>query len=321
MRSTICIIALAVVAGANIDVDEGVLVLNGDNFDDALKEHEIVLVEFYAPWCGHCKQLAPEYAKAATALANDMSTSSLKLAKVDATATDNKDLGTKYGVEGFPTLKLFRSGKPSNYDGGRQSSDIVAYMKQRSGPGYSRLHNIADTEPWLNGRTEDVAVIGLFEDLGGDEAKVFGSVANTFDDVVFAISNSQDIASHYGASFPSIIVFKRFDEGQTTTMDMDVMQNEEALAKYLLDESTPLVQVFSQETSGKIFSSDIKTHLLLFADTNSGDYPGIQSAIEDTARQFKGKCLHVLMPANQTDVMNYFNLKVRSGVCIARCCC
>ena len=68
MRSTICIIALAVVAGANIDVDEGVLVLNGDNFDDALKEHEIVLVEFYAPWCGHCKQLAPVFEEVAEKL-------------------------------------------------------------------------------------------------------------------------------------------------------------------------------------------------------------------------------------------------------------
>ena len=72
--------ALLAFCSAEFETEDGVIVGDAANFDDILKSSNAVLVEFYAPWCGHCKALTPEYAKAAQTLEADGS--SVKLVKV-----------------------------------------------------------------------------------------------------------------------------------------------------------------------------------------------------------------------------------------------
>uniref|UniRef100_A0A1A8J636 Protein disulfide-isomerase A6 n=2 Tax=Nothobranchius TaxID=28779 RepID=A0A1A8J636_NOTKU len=100
---------------------DDVIELTPSNFNrEVIQSDSLWLVEFYAPWCGHCQSLAPEWKKAATALKGIV-----KVGAVDA--DQHKSLGGQYGVRGFPTIKIFgaNKNKPEEYQGGRSSQAIV----------------------------------------------------------------------------------------------------------------------------------------------------------------------------------------------------
>jgi protein disulfide-isomerase A1 len=101
--------------GAEID-ETHVVLLAAANFSSFLAARRHAMVEFYAPWCGHCRALAPDYAAAATHLAT-LDNLDVALAKVDA--TDEAELAEQYGVQGFPTLLFFIDGVHKDYTGER----------------------------------------------------------------------------------------------------------------------------------------------------------------------------------------------------------
>ena len=109
-----------------------VLDLTPSNFDDiVLKSGKPTLVEFFAPWCGHCKNLAPIYEELATSL--EYAKDKVSIAKVDADA--EKELGKRFGVQGFPTLKWFdgRSDTPEDYSAGRDLEDLQEFVVAKTG--------------------------------------------------------------------------------------------------------------------------------------------------------------------------------------------
>jgi len=109
--------------------DEPVKVIVGKNFNDIIRDSDDdVLLEFYAPWCGHCKTLAPKYDELAKELE---SCKGITIAKIDATANEIDGVS----VSGFPTLKFFPKGSkraPVDYDGEREVDGFKKWLEENS---------------------------------------------------------------------------------------------------------------------------------------------------------------------------------------------
>ncbi|XP_012555304.1 uncharacterized protein LOC100198247 isoform X1 [Hydra vulgaris] len=129
MFSLVCLIV--VIFTFSNTLAEYTLTLTKENFDShVLDSRKNVLVEFYAPWCGHCKNLAPTYEKVAETFKNEPN---CVVAKVDADS--EKELGSRFGISGFPTIKFFSKTNKAGeeYSSGRSEQDFIDFLNQKCG--------------------------------------------------------------------------------------------------------------------------------------------------------------------------------------------
>jgi protein disulfide-isomerase-like protein len=100
LSSAAAALLLALTVTAEAENPSAVRSLTAVDFEQNVNPENLILVEFYAPWCGHCKALAPEYDKASLALKEQ----GIILAKVDC--VDQADLCQQHGVNGYPYVQL-----------------------------------------------------------------------------------------------------------------------------------------------------------------------------------------------------------------------
>lgn len=158
-RLSYLLLSSLAILGAN--AASSVLDLIPDNFDKVvLQSGKPALVEFFAPWCGHCKNLAPVYEELAQHFAS--AGDKVSIGKVDA--DEHKSLGRRFGVQGFPTLKWFdgKSETPEDYNGGRDLESLTKWVTEKTGIKAKSKKAVPSQVEMLNDKT-------FKTEIGGDK--------------------------------------------------------------------------------------------------------------------------------------------------------
>ncbi|KAM7533538.1 hypothetical protein Aperf_G00000120367 [Anoplocephala perfoliata] len=280
-----------------------VLVLTEQNFDETIKANKYILVEFFAPWCGHCQRLEPEYNKASLVLAEE--NSEIKLAKVDATKETN--LAAKYEVRGYPTLKLFREGEPTDFDGERTAEGIVKWLKRKTGPA---VIEVGTTEEYDEITERDkFVIVGMTDDTNSDDWKVFHTVASEFDGV-FIRPTVQSILDRFKfKSGLQVAIVRKFDD---PIVIYDGKITVEDLTNFIRTERIPLVTEFNEEAAAVVFSSEIKRHVIVFMSKSDDVYKSYMDLLKQIGVEFRGRAhvIHIdIDDASHERILSFFGIK------------
>lgn len=262
------ILLLAFVASCALTVDYGfpeeedVLVLTDSNFKEAVGKFEFILVEFYAPWCGHCKKLTPEFAKAAKELKG--LDNPVPLAKVDA--TENSNIAKEFEVQGYPTLKFFINGSPIEYNGGRTHPEIVNWIKKKTGPPTTEVTSAAHLEELKKANK----VLAVFFGTSADE---FKKAALSLDAVVFAESKDEELKAANGGA--SVVVFTQHNNGAAALSG--AVTSESILAHIASVRFPPVMDFEGDEAIERVFGAE-KPAIVYFSDSAT-DFNGTYETI------------------------------------------
>lgn len=133
-----------------------VIELNAESFDKTIAANKVILVEFYATWCGHCQKFAPTYDRIATALKAE----SIPVARINA--AENDEVSQAQKIEGFPTIRLFVNGKGIEYRGRREFDDVISFVHKGVQPALLALGSKAEVDSFL--AANPTTVIACFGD-------------------------------------------------------------------------------------------------------------------------------------------------------------
>lgn len=283
--SLLSILAASVVAD---ETPSDVISLTADDFESVVNAEPLILVEFFAPWCGHCKALAPHYEEAATALKEK----NIRLAKVDCVA--EADLCQDKGVQGYPTLKVYRKGEFTEYNGPRKADGIISYMVKQSLPAVSEVTAVNHDE---FKKADKIVAVAYLSSNTESPASAFNATAESHrDNYLFGITTDKDAIAAAGVTPPTIVIYRSFDEPKTEYPASTSSISKEDLEGFLAELAIPIIDEVSGENYA-IYANSPKPLAYVFLDPSLEDKDAHIATIKPVATKYKSKMNFVWIDA------------------------
>jgi len=265
----VLLIVLAATAAA-YEKDGEVLVLHDADFPQVVNELQYVMLEFYAPWCGHCKKLEPIYKEAAAMLAER--NSPIKLAKINS--IEEKQVSSDYGVQGFPTLYFMLNGTKVKYNGDRTKEAIVGWVEKKIYPSTREISLQEELDNLKN--SADVHLV-----LFSNNTNVVGEykVKATEDDYNKYLVATGDLLNRYPSD--TVEIHRNFGEVKTHS------GIEERFQWWVGKYSRPLILPFDDRTVKEVFNR--AQNIILIFNSEGLDKP-IRVA-KEVANDYLGEIL------------------------------
>lgn len=265
-----------------------VIDLTPANFDSVVNPEPLILVEFFAPWCGHCKALAPHYEEAATTLKEK----GIKIAKVNC--VDEADLCQANGIQGYPTLKVYRNGEPSDYPGPRKADGIISYMIKQSLPAVTDVTK--DNFDEFIHADKIVAIAFLPSSIDAPAAE-FSATANKHrDDYLFGATADKAVIEAAGVTPPAIVLYRAFDEPKIDYPAPVPSAKVKDIEQWIQSLSIPIIDEVGTENY-QAYASSGKPLAYLFVDPSDPKLQEYLGALKPIATKFKNSINFVWIDA------------------------
>ncbi|KAI4341665.1 hypothetical protein MLD38_026359 [Melastoma candidum] len=291
--------AAAVLLASTVSADDDVVVLTEDNFDKEVGQERGALVKFYAPWCGHCKKLAPEYEKLGSSFKK---AKSVLIGKVDC--DEHKSVCSKYGVSGYPTIQWFSKGslEPKKYEGPRTAEALTEFVNNEEGTNV-KIASVPSSVVVLTSDTFNEVVLDETKDVLVEFyapwcghckalAPTYEKVAAAFkseEDVVIANLDAdkyKDLAEKYGVSgYPTIKFFPKGDKGGE---DYEGGRDLDAFVSFINEKCGTSRDGKGQLTSKAGLVDSLDALVKEFVAAGEEDKKAIVSKIEEEVEKLKG---------------------------------
>ncbi|KAK7270383.1 hypothetical protein RIF29_23477 [Crotalaria pallida] len=259
--NVVLLIQFFYVCSANepLTVDGKVLVLDESNFESAISSFDHILVDFYAPWCGHCKRLSPELDAVAPVLA--ALKNPIVIGKVDADKFTR--LAKKYDVDAYPTILLFNHGVPTEYRGPRKAELLARYLKKFAASDVS----ILDSDSAVNNFVEEAGTFfPVYIGFGLDRSVIEKFAIKYKKNAWFSVAKdfSEDLMVLYDFDkVPALVSLNpKYDERSTFYGPFE----EEFLEDFVKQNLIPLVVPVSYDTLKLVEADDRKIALTIVED-------------------------------------------------------